>query len=315
MIITTQVVEVVKYSARYKPDWDAFVRVSKNGTFLLLRDYMDYHADRFMDHSLLFYRKGKLVALLPANEVGEEVHSHGGLTYGGVISSVRMKAATMLEVFEAMRRYFRELGFRSIRYKVIPHIYHLNPAEEDLYALFRCGAKLYRRDAGAVIDLERSLPYATLRKRKLKKAVALQLAESRNFETFMQVKQQLLQEKYGITPAHSAAELELLAAKFPENIKLYTAASTGELLAGVVIYETATVAHCQYMGATAKGQEHSALDVLIDYLLQHVYPRKKYFSFGISTEQEGQWLNEGLMAYKESYGARAVMHDFYVLEL
>jgi hypothetical protein len=46
-----------------------------------------------------------------------------------------------------------------------------------------------------------------------------------------------------------------------------------------------------------------------------VYRHKKYFSFGISTEEQGQYLNEGLIRNKESYGARAVVHDFYELPL
>ena len=44
------------------------MKVSKNGTFLFLRAYMDYHSDRFHDHSLMFHNeKGKLIAVLPAN--------------------------------------------------------------------------------------------------------------------------------------------------------------------------------------------------------------------------------------------------------
>ena len=43
--------KVIKYTRPLKEEWDAFVDVSKNGTFMLIRDYMDYHADRFIDHS------------------------------------------------------------------------------------------------------------------------------------------------------------------------------------------------------------------------------------------------------------------------
>ena len=37
--------------------WDAFVRASKNGNFLFLRDYMEYHRDRFEDASLVARRQ------------------------------------------------------------------------------------------------------------------------------------------------------------------------------------------------------------------------------------------------------------------
>ncbi len=309
--------EVVKYSAKYKAEWDAFVAASKNGTFLLQRDYMDYHADRFTDNSLLFYYKNKLVALFPANVEGQEVYSHGGLSYGGIISNAQMKVALMLQVFEAMVVYFRQQGYTSIKYKAIPYIYHQIPAEEDLYALFRMGATLYRRDLNSVITLENKLPYATLRKRKLKKAAAqnLELGLSQDFKQFMNIKQELLQQKYKLSPVHTAAELAMLGKRFPENIKLYTASAKGELLAGIVVYETATVAHCQYIAATPKGLKLSALDALTDHLVSGIYTCKKYFSFGISTEQEGLCLNRGLAWNKESYGARTVTHDFYNLPL
>ncbi|GAB3825759.1 hypothetical protein GCM10028895_35760 [Pontibacter rugosus] len=133
-------VEVVKYSEKYKAVWDAFVEGSKNGTFLFYRDYMEYHADRFTDHSLLIYKKGKLVSLLPANEVGQKLHSHSGLSYGGFITDKRMKSTLMLKVIASVKLYLQVLGFRSVKYKAIPHIYHQQPAEEDLYALFREGA-------------------------------------------------------------------------------------------------------------------------------------------------------------------------------
>ncbi|MFD2999739.1 GNAT family N-acetyltransferase [Pontibacter toksunensis] len=308
-------VEVIKYSSEYKAVWNAFVAGSRNGTFLLHRDYMEYHADRFTDHSLLFYRKGRLIALLPANEVGQEVHSHGGLTYGGIISDNRMKVHVMLEVFEAVKVYLKARGFERMLYKTIPHIYHQVPAEEDLYALFRCNAKLYRRDVSSVIELAQPVGYNRQRRWEAKKAkrAQLQVQVSQDYSQFMQVEQELLQEKYNKLPVHTAEEMALLSSRFPENIKLFEARQEDVMVAGVILYETATVAHCQYMSTTAKGRALGAMDALVDHLLTEVYPHKKYFDFGISTDEQGQYLNQGLVRNKESYGARTVVHDFYEL--
>ncbi|AKD05569.1 hypothetical protein PKOR_06905 [Pontibacter korlensis] len=309
--------EVIKYNAKYKLYWDAFVADSKNGTFMLQRGYMEYHADRFTDHSLLFYKKGKVIALLPANEVGQEVQSHGGLSYGGFVTDKRMKAALMLEVVQATKLYFQELNFERITYKAIPHIYHQLPAEEDLYALFRHGATLCRRDLNSVIDVGAGLGYSKTRRWEVKKAKRgnVQLQVSNDYESFMQLEQEVLQQKHNKVPVHTASEVRLLASLFPENIKLYTAAEAGELLAGVLMYETDTVAHCQYMAASVRGKELAGIDLLVDWLLTEVYSHKPHFSFGISTEQQGHYLNEGLVWNKESYGARTVVHDFYELRL
>lgn len=309
--------EVVRYSREYKEAWDAFVSGSKNGTFLFFRDYMEYHADRFTDHSLLFYRKGKLVALLPANEVGQELQSHGGLSYGGFISDSRMKAIVMLTVVEALQCYLKDAGFTTLIYKAVPHIYHQSPAEEDLYALTRSGAMLVRRDLNSVISLENPLTYSQLRKRKLRKVndSRLSIKQSDDYGVFMKMEEELLWKRYNLKPTHSSEEIIQLASRFPDHIRLYTVSEYDEMVAGIMIYETQTVAHCQYIGATERGKLISGLDVLLDYLLKEVYAHKKYFSFGVSTEKHGQYLNESLVRNKESYGARTVVQDFYELKV
>ena len=55
------------------------------------------------------------------------------------------------------------------------------------------------------------------------------------------------------------------------------------------------------------------LDHLISYLINDRYNDKKYFSFGISTEDGGKILNNGLISFKESFGARGITNDFYRL--
>ena len=39
------------------------------------------------------------------------------------------------------------------------------------------------------------------------------------------------------------------------------------------------------------------------------------FDFGISTEQGGRYLNEGLIFQKEGFGARTVVYDTYELNI
>lgn len=91
------------YSEDKKSIWNEFVRKSKNATFLIMREYMDYHKDRFTDMSLMFYdNKKNLIGILPANIEGNELMSHGGLTYGGFILDKKMKTTTMLEMFNLL---------------------------------------------------------------------------------------------------------------------------------------------------------------------------------------------------------------------
>jgi hypothetical protein len=304
--------------ARHAAEWDAFVRSGKNGTFLLTRGYMDYHADRFPDHSLMVRSpEGELLAVMPAHADGDCIVSHGGLTYGGFVTGPGMKAPVMLGVFEAAADHLQAVGFRGWLYKTIPHVYHRHPAEEDRYALFLAGATLVRRDVLAVVDRRGLLPYQQRRGRSMQKArrLGLAAAEDADLAGFWRVVADNLRRKHGADPVHTLAEIELLRSRFPAEIRLFTCRGAGELLGGVLIYESPTVAHVQYIASTDECRQAGALDLLFDELLTRWYAGKPYFDFGISNEDSGRRLNRGLIDQKEGFGARAVAHDHYVIEL
>lgn len=307
---------VERYTSDQRILWDECIRNSTNGTFLHYRGYMEYHADRFEDHSLLFFDGSKPVAVLPANEDQDELISHGGLTYGGLISDHKAKASTMLTVVAALLFYLKDHGLTRLVYKAVPHIYHKVPSEEDLYALFFHKAHLFRRDVSSTVLLSDKPPYSKGRRWAVKKSHTggLMVRRSYDFATFMRIETETLL-KHGVRPTHTAKEIQLLADRFPDNIKLFAAFQNESLVAGVLVYETERVAHAQYIGATEEGWNAHGTDLILDYLLCDYYAEKAYFDFGISTEEGGRYLNEGLIQNKESYGARAVMYDFYELEL
>jgi hypothetical protein len=311
-------IKVTRYEAGHKSVWDNFIAQSKNGVFLFYRDYMNYHADRFPDCSLMFFGdQEKLLAVMPATAQGQTLSSHAGLTFGGIVTDAQMKAPLMLEVFEVLQAHLRAEGIRKLLYKVVPHIYHLIPAEEDLYALFRLNAKLVRRDISSTIDLKEKPPFSKGRNYEIKQAGkhGLKVRQSDDFDSFMAIEEQVLGAKYDSKPVHSAAEMQRLALRFPDNIKLFAAYRDEEMLAGVVIYESRTVGHAQYIAAGGEGKRTGALDLILGYLINDYYSCKKYFDFGISTENQGRELNVGLIGNKQSFGARAIVHDFYELEV
>lgn len=165
--------KISPYKSTDKDLWDQFVEGSKNGTFLFLRDYMDYHKDRFSDSSLLIRNAKNIpIALFPANYVESEklVVSHGGLTYGSLLLSYEATAMDIGKMWEEIRRYYKHLGADLLHLKTIPYIYHNYPCEEELYWLFRFGAKLLSRGLSSVVDLRNPLSFSKLRKRKVKMA-------------------------------------------------------------------------------------------------------------------------------------------------
>jgi hypothetical protein len=308
---------VRRYDTATRGVWDTFVQSSKNGTFLFLRDYMDYHRDRFQDHSLMVTEGSQVVALVPANQSGDDLHSHEGLTYGGLVVADGMTTPLMLDVFAAVLEYLRASGLRNFFYKTIPTIYHRLPAEEDRYALFLANASLYRRDVLSVVPSNRPLSPQARRRRGAAKATRLgvTVARSDDWARFWPLLTDNLQRRFGIAPVHDRAEIEQLHSRFPQNITLHLALLGDEILAGVVVYESTNVAHAQYVASSDHGRETGALDKLVLHLLDETYAHKPYFDFGISNEQQGRVLNDGLIEQKEGFGARTIVHDFYRLVL
>ena len=313
--------QVIRYSPDKQQEWDNFVRSSRNGTFLLERGYMDYHAHRFTDCSLMFYREGRLVALLPANWVEEErtVYSHQGLTYGGVLISESVTAIRVLEIFDAMTEWVHtELGAVRMVYKPIPYIYSICPSEEDLYALFRHNATLQSRSIASVVDMTHRIPMRKGRKSTIKQALAqgITICESTDLPAFWQILEQVLHDKHQAVPIHSLVEMQLLQNRFPQNIRLYAAYSTdGHMIAGTVVYEMSHLVHAQYIASSPEGKATGAVDALYAWLMDERYADKRYFDFGTSVSQGGRQLNEGLIRQKESFGARAVVYDCYSIIL
>ena len=314
-----EMIEIVRYDGSMRGQWDEMVRNSRNGTFLHERGYMDYHSDRFTDCSLVALREGKMCALLPANIDGDTLWSHRGLTYGGWLLPLKhFDTTVMVEVMDAAMSWMRANNLKRLVYKPVPHIYHRYPCEEDLYALFRHGASLIETNISTTIDLTCPLPLDRGNKSGVNAArkASIQTGESNDWEGYWDLLSSLLGERYGTRPVHTLDEIKLLQSRFPDNLRLYTATHDGELLAGVVMYYSGPVAHSQYIGASQQGKESKALTLLFDWLIKESAEKGyRYFDFGISNEDHGRYLNEGLVRQKCRLGGRGIVYNTFEILL
>ena len=306
--------EVRRYTPDRADEWNEFVARAKNGTFLFDRQYMDYHADRFADHSLMFYHDGVLCALLPANESDTTLYSHQGLTYGGLVMDYKLTAADTLQLFADLNSHLHRIGISRVVYKAIPWIYHQQPSEEDLYALTQvCGARLSVRELSTTIMLQRNIRWSRIRRRGVKRAedAGIVVEVSKDFDAFWPVLEANLLTNHQVHPVHTVDEMKLLHSRFPKHIVLYTATLNREVIGGVVMYLTPQVAHAQYSSATPEGKRLGVLDAIYDRIMHQDLKDYPYFDFGKSTEDAGHILNEQLVFQKEGFGGRAVCYDTY----
>ena len=306
--------KVVKYSAANYTEWNAFVSNAKNGTFLFHRDFMEYHQDRFEDFSLLIYSKNKLIALLPANIADGTVYSHQGLTYGGLLLDANIKFKATLILFQTVLKYFDNEGVNTLEIKIIPTIYVKQPNDELLYLMFLLQAKLLKRDSLSVLNLRDRPKVSSDRiagqKRGVKQGLTInEVDELDSFWNEILVKN--LQKKHQAQPVHSLKEITKLKSEFPNNIRQFNVYKDDVIVAGTTIFETDQVAHSQYISGNEEKNILGSLDFLHLHLIETVFKDKMYFDFGISNENMGLKVNQGLQYWKEGFGARMVTQDFY----
>lgn len=308
-----------RYDASMAAEWDAFVAESRNATFLFNRGYMDYHSDRFEDCSWMVRKGNRLAALLPANITPEGVlQSHGGLTYGGwILPKAHIDGNDVLEFFTQACDVWRGSGIKALDYKPLPWFYASAPSQEDEYALFRLGATLTECSLSATIDLRNKVEFNKLQRRHLAKAShsGIEITETDDIGAFSDMLVECLRERHNVSPVHSADELRKLASRFPQNIRFHAVILDGEMLAGVCVYDTGKVAHAQYIATREKGRRLNLLAPLFYRLVTDTYRHCRYFDFGISTEEHGQILNEGLLRQKYSYGASGSVYKRFLLTL
>lgn len=305
--------EIRRYTPDKQQEWNDFLKRSKNGTFLLDRNYMDYHADRFTDHSLMVYRREKLYALLPGNIAGDVFFSHQGLTYGGLIMSDKTVAAEVVQIFRLLNDLLRKEGIHKVVYKPTPWIYHRQPSEEDLYAVVEvCGATI-SRGLSSTISREYLNKWYRIRECGVKhaKQYGLTVEETEDYRPFWQILTNNLQERYGLNPVHTVEEIELLHHRMPNHIRLVVVKEGAETIGGTVLYVSDRVVHSQYIAASPKGKQLHALDMLFDVVIRKSLATHAYFDFGISTEKHGTYLNTQLIYQKEGFGGRGICYDWY----
>ena len=106
-------------------------------------------------------------------------------------------------------------------------------------------------------------------------------------------------------------EIEKLASNFPENIVQFNVMKDAAIVAGATMFISDRVAHVQYISANEDKQQLGSLDFLFHQLITSAYREKKYFDFGVSNENQGKNINKGLQYWKECFGARSVVQEFY----
>ncbi|WP_396192988.1 GNAT family N-acetyltransferase [Flavobacterium sp.] len=297
--------------------WNAFISVAKNATFLFHRNFMEYHKDRFEDYSLMVFDENKLVAVLPANRVEDTVFSHQGLTYGGLVLGEKAKLSTSIAIYKSILKFLNENEVQKLIVKMIPKFYNSSFSDELEYCLFLTNSKII--GAGSLLTTDLTKPYfiSKTRKESIRRGVKNELVikEETEFDLFWnEILIPNLNKKFDVNPVHSAAEIIKLQKDFPENIRHFNVYHNNKIVAGTTVFVTQNSAHPQYISGNSDKNELGSLDYLYHHLISDVFKDKNFFDFGPSNEESGRKINEGLLFWKESFGAKTVIQPYHEVE-
>jgi hypothetical protein len=315
-------IEIISYRQSHETEWEEFCSEAVNATFLHTRRFLSYHGERFEDRSLLIKDEGKLVGLFPAALSLSDstcVVSHSGITYGGVLHQGGLRGERMIMAFDGICLHYAAQGCTKLIYKAVPTFYHQASAQDDLYALFRLGARRTRCDLSSTIDLHHRLSVSERRRRSLKKAVkaGVSVIEGNKYiPALWSVLTDNLERKHGQSPVHNLDEITLLAERFPSNIQCVCGIVDNIVVAGTLLFITPTTYHAQYIASSELGYNVSALDAIFEHCIDIAQnDGRRWFDFGISTENAGLTLNNGLYCFKSEFGGGGSVHEFFELDL
>ncbi|MDZ7373156.1 MAG: GNAT family N-acetyltransferase [candidate division KSB1 bacterium] len=316
-----KIVEAVPFSKSEEDRWEHFVRSSNNGTLFHLRRFLSYHPqDRFRDHSLLFFKESKLLAVFPAVELQREgkrvLVSHAGASYGGFVVRSDLSLRDAFRLVWALDRYARAQGFHAVEITEPPMIYLYRPSNYLDFALMQTGFAYKKREVSSVVPLDFGPDqvfsvFAESSRRAVRRALkyGLVVRESDEFSTFYRILQKNLKLRHNVKPTHSLPELLRLKELFPNEIRLYGAFLGSTMVAGVVLFVcNPRVTLAFYISHDEDYREYRGVNLLFyEIIRQAVGQGFRFLDFGIFTvNMDPNW---GLARFKESFGAQGVFRD------
>lgn len=309
-------IEIIPYRPQFKESWDRLVEESHTGTFLHNRDYMEYHKARFEDFSLMVYAGKKLLGILPANKENNSLFSHQGLTYADLLLLPDIKMDGKREILQSLQEFLSGNSIDNWKIKSIPSFFHKIPDESLAYLYHQKGAILDKISAFYYIS-PHNYRLNTNRKRNIKKMEkrgGIRLSYDQKYlKEYWKLSETNLAFNHSAKPVHSYEEMKYLMEKFPRNIQLVSLLQKDRLLAGVVLFHINRRIHFQYINATIEEDMRNAIDLLNAKIIEEGIKQEKYISLG-TAEKEGK-PNEGLVYWKESFGAQIFNQYFYDLQI
>lgn len=324
-----KVIPSTMWTERDRTDIDSFImHKDTTGEFINTIRYLSYHGNRFLVDSIAVKDMGSgsircvmMAVVDPKNR--DRVVSHLGTTFAGPIINIKDSFKNNRQAVQMALEYY-EGRYRSVSMKTVPPHYTLQEAGVLEYLLMKSGYTYGMTALANVIDISRIQSeediyalYTSGRRNQVKKAFKeglfycdqpAQIASS--VWSFMNGN---LENKFGSKTTHTYEEIYGLQQDMPEYIVPYEVQTKdGEYAAFALVYKFKNVFHTQYLDVNYKFTGKYPNLFLVHILLVQAWKEGyRTFSFGASTENGGNYLNEGLFSYKAEYGGGSIILPIY----
>lgn len=319
-------ITTLAYTEEHENLWDDFIKNNRrNATFLHSRKFFNHNPlNKKDDCSLLFYKNGKLIAVLPAcllaNENQMVFHSHPRSTYGGFVVDESCGVEESIAIVDATVQFAKTKKATEIIIRNPFRILHQLPSDETDYAMWYHGFSIKSRELECAIQLspQAELKYEDSTRRSTKKALkTVTVKESEQFDEYWDLLTVNLEQKHHSKPTHTIDQFKTLKNLVPkEHIKLFGGFIGDKLVAGIVVFVYPPAAlHAQYIASDLNFQNERPLNAVIDYIIKWGWQEGfRYFNLGMGNEEAGRVINYGLFRFKEGFGGRGILREIMHLK-
>lgn len=315
----------VPFTGAFEQKWDAFTETARNGTIFHTRKFLSYHPEgRFTDASLLLMESEKIVGLLPAalkEENGKKMlTSHPGASYGGLVIDSAASVTDTGMMLDAVLDYAKSEKYAGVSMlRLPPASLQTMYSEDQLYWMFQKGFSMTKCEMDGAIDASSLTEKTILDSLTSKCRNMVRQAEragitvklSHDFASFWPILESVLTGRHGTKPTHTLEEIQKLHELLPSGFRLLAAYEGKKMVGGIVLVTISSHAlYTLYMAQEYASQQHHPMHLLLsEAITLTIREKRRVLHLGVSTEDGGKKINEGLFFFKESFGCKPVRRE------
>ena len=318
--------KIIRYTEKWRNEWDAFVLKSNNGTIFHLQKFFDYHpSGRFNWHHLMFIEKGKIAAVLPGTIENGLFESPIGASYGGIVTpDIKFKQAMTL--ISTLLEYGNKNEFDSIMLTPAPLVYEQYPNQNMEFAMLWQGFKYELHYISSAIHLDPSREVidrfqATVRRniRKTMRDWDIRVEINERYDEFYPI---LVgnKERHHVKPTHTLDELIRLKELLPDSLKLFMIYLKDKPIGGSLMFfangQTAICFYNMLLYDYARYKPiHRVMYEVVKYCTEHGY---RYVDIGVSQDTSADnpmTPSINLIDFKEKFDAKTIMRNTLSIKL